>query len=112
VLDGHLHLLDRLIVDADGTPVCMVDDVEIDELEPGRSPHVGALVSGFVRWTRTFGGHPRPGQLETVPWHDVTDIDVVIQVVGDADSYGASWHEGWVRDQFISRIPGGDHAPE
>ena len=35
VLDAHLHLLDRQVLDRDGTPVTTVDDVELDGIELG-----------------------------------------------------------------------------
>ena len=35
MLDAHLHLLDRQVLDRDGTPVTTVDDLELDGIELG-----------------------------------------------------------------------------
>jgi len=112
VLDAHLHLLDRQIVDPDDVPVATVDDVELTEVEPGQTPRITALLSGGALWTRIFGGTPRRRRLEEAPWADVTAVDVVVRLAHPADSYGASWAERWTRDHVIARIPGGRHAPE
>jgi len=135
VVDARLHVLDRQVVDRDGVPVCTVDDVDIAGLERGRyadgvrdtgvlvaaapagadppePPRIGALLSGAVLWTRTFGGDPRLGHLARVPWSDVTDVDVVLAVARAAGGYEANWSENWVRERFIARIPGGRHAAD
>ena len=112
VLDGHLHLLDRQLVDLDGVSLAAVDDVELTDVAPGATPRIAALLSGASLWTRVLGGTPRRNRLEEVPWRDVTAVDVVIRLGGPASEYGADWSESWTRDHIIGRIPGGRHAPE
>ncbi|HEY0248853.1 MAG TPA: hypothetical protein VGC45_11395 [Gryllotalpicola sp.] len=117
-IDARLHLLDRQIIAADGTPLATVDDLELEGIEPDgrvdseRAVRVTALLSGPVLWTRIFGGRPRPDRLDAVPWRAVEDVDVVVTVTGAADDYPVSWTERWVRERIIGRIPGGRHAPE
>ena len=55
LLDARLHLLDRQLLDAEGDPVGIVDDLELDGVEPDRdidanapAPQVSALLSGQV----------------------------------------------------------------
>ena len=64
-LDAHLHLLDRLVLDVNKTPVMVVDDLElagvvldepIDDSAP--APTISALLSGATLGTRLFGGRP------------------------------------------------------
>ena len=37
LLDARLHLLDRQLLDAEGDPVGIVDDLELDGVEPDRA---------------------------------------------------------------------------
>ena len=68
MLDAHLHLLDRQVLDRDGTPVTTVDDLELDgielgaRIEPGSpAPTVAAILTGPQLLMRIFGGHAPPG---------------------------------------------------
>ncbi|GAA4165024.1 hypothetical protein GCM10022286_27590 [Gryllotalpicola daejeonensis] len=119
VLDAHLHLLDRQIVDPNGMPIAVVDDLELDGVEDGPQDASGAvrvtvrgLVTGPVLWTRIFGGRAPEHRYDELPWSDVGELGVVIRVDKPADSYEASWTERWVRERVIGRIPGGRHAPD
>jgi hypothetical protein len=112
VLDAQLHLLDRQIVDREGVPIATVDDLELDGVEAGQTPRIGALLSGAALWTRTFGGHPRRHHLEQEPWQEIAEVGVVIRMSRSAADYEASWPEDWAREQVIARIPGGRHAPD
>ena len=74
LLDARLHLLDRQLLDADKDPVGIVDDVELDGVEPDRdidanapTPQVTALLSGQVLATRIFGGAPPRSRLQEIP---------------------------------------------
>ena len=54
VLDAHLHLLDRQVLDRDGTPVTTVDDLELDGIELGARIEPGSPAptgSSFTRVT-------------------------------------------------------------
>lgn len=119
VIDAQLNLLDRQVLDPDDTPVCVVDDVEVDGLElgipiePGSPrPVITALLSGPVLATRIFGGRPPRSRLERIPWHDVSDVGIVVRIGVRADTLDLTWVERWVRDRIIARIPGGRHDPE
>ena len=119
VLDSHLHLLDRQILDVGSVPVTAVSDLEISDLDrpeaipPGTpAPHIVSLLSGPVLATRIFGGRPPPSRLHRIPWESVYQIGVVIRLSVKGETLDATWAERWVRDHIIGRIPGGRHDPE
>lgn len=118
ILDAQLHLLDRQVLDNDDVPVTTVDDLEVSgpaldvEIEPGSAPPVvTALLTGSVLGTRIFGGRPPSSRLIRIPWKDVAEVGVVVQLGVGAEELDASWVERWVRDKIIARIPGGRHDP-
>jgi hypothetical protein len=118
-LDAHLHLLDRQILDVDGVPVAVVDDLQLSEIPLGLQiprdtppPVITALLSGAALATRIFGGRPPESRMMRTPWGAVRDVGVVIKLSIGGDSTDLSWTERWVRDHVIGRIPGGRHAPE
>jgi sporulation protein YlmC with PRC-barrel domain len=123
ILHAQLHLLDRQIIDhRSGRMVAKVDDVEIDF--SGDQPTVTALLTGPAAW-----GPRLPGLLgrfvtavhrrlhhDADPAPNVIDMAHVVEIgsaveVDDAD-LGTKALDVWVRDQFISRIPGAGHATE
>jgi hypothetical protein len=119
VLDAHLHLLDRQVLDVASVPVTAVSDLEIsdvdraDEIAPGTpAPELVALLSGPVLATRIFGGRPPTSRLQRIAWSAVYDVGVVIRLAVNAETLDATWAERWVRDHIIGRIPGGRHDPE
>ncbi|MGV0741549.1 PRC-barrel domain-containing protein [Mycolicibacterium sp. XJ870] len=118
-LDARLHLLDRQLVDADGDPVGIVDDLEIDGVEvdadiaPGTPPpEVTSLLSGQVLATRIFGGSPPRSRLQEIPWNLVSCIGVTVQLDPTEVAVDVQWVEEWLRDHIVARIPGGRHAAE
>ena len=117
VLDARLHLLDRQVHDVDGTPVVVVDDLEVRGVDGDAHPTgaqdavVTALLSGPVLGTRIFGGHPPPSRWHRIPWSDVTEVAVVVRLGVRGDALDVSWTERWVRDHVVGRIPGGRHDP-
>jgi hypothetical protein len=118
-LDAHLHLLDRQVLDVDGTPVAVVDDLELSEIPSGRDiprntppPVITALLSGAALATRIFGGRPPESRMVRTPWAVVSDVGVVIKLSVGRDATDLSWTERWVREQVIGRIPGGRHVPK
>jgi hypothetical protein len=117
VLDARLHLLDRQVHDVDGTPVVVVDDLEVRGADGDAQPTgaqdavVTSLLSGPVLGTRVFGGHPPPSRWHRVPWSDVTEVGVVVRLGVRGDALDVSWTERWVRDHVVGRIPGGRHDP-
>lgn len=122
VLDAHLHLLDRQVLDADGVPVCTVDDVEVLGVGPAGPagptqedddvPHVAALLTGPVLGTRIFGGRPPPDRWKRIPWADVADVGTAVRLAVRGEHLDVTWQERWFRDHVIARIPGGRRAAD
>lgn len=114
LVDARLHLLDRQIVDSDGEPVGIVDDLEIGDIRPGSktSPAITAILTGRVLFTRIFGGNQPRTQWHYLPWELVDRVGISVHLRPGADTRGGRWVEQWLRDRIISRIPGGRHAVE
>lgn len=119
ILDARLHLLDRQLVDHDGDPVGIVDDLELDGIEPDRdipagapAPRVTGILSGQVLGTRIFGGSPPRSRLREVPWDKVIRVGVTVEVAPTDIIADVHWVEQWLRDHVIRHIPGGRHAAE
>ena len=119
VIDAQLHLLDRQVLDPDAEPVMVVDDIEIDGLEPdaerdpsGPRPVLTRLLTGPTLWTRIFGGRPPESRLDGLEWAQVTDVGVVVSVACKAEDRDLTWRERWFREHVIAHIPGGRHAPQ
>ena len=119
VLDAHLHVLDRQVLDRDGVPVTTADDLELEGIELGRPiepgappPFVSAILTGPDLATRIFGGRPPVSRRIVIPWRLVTDVGTTIRLGVSGDSLDATWVERWVSDHIIGRIPGGRHDPE
>jgi hypothetical protein len=117
LLDAHLHLLDRQVIDVHGIPITAVDDLELSEMPVGEdlpldqpAPVVVALLSGPVLGTRIFGGRPPQSRLHRTPWGVVYEIGVAIRLSVGGETLDVTWKERWVRDRIIGRIPGGRHA--
>ena len=113
LIDARLNLLDRQLVDADGEPVGIIDDLEIEDAHAGGpAPAVTAILTGQVLFTRIFGGKQPRKQLRSMPWDLVKQIGTSVHLRPGADTSGEQWVEHWLRDQIIGRIPGGNHAAE
>jgi hypothetical protein len=118
-LDVQLHLLDRQVLDVDGIPIAVVDDLELSEVPVGHEipidtppPVITALLSGAALATRIFGGRPPESRMQRTPWVAVVDIGIVIRLGVRRDALDLAWTERWVRDHVIGRIPGGRHTPQ
>ena len=118
VLDAQLHLLDRQIIDSEGTPVSTVDDLELEGAELGEDfevtatpPRLTALLSGNALATRMFGGRPPTSRLKRIDIGVVSEVNVVVRIAALADRFDNTWVERWLRDHVIARIPGGRHDP-
>ena len=119
--DLALHLLDRQIVDTDGNAVGNVDDVEIDD-----SGIVTALLTGPQALAPRLGGRlgewllilsagisRRSTEQPTRIGVDlVTDYGTSITVARSREELGAHLNEDRMRDYFIGRLPGANHARE
>lgn len=119
VLDAHLHVLDRQVLDRDDVPVTTADDLELDGIEVGAPiepgsprPTVSAILTGPQLVMRIFGGHAPAARRVSIPWRLVADVGTVIHLGVAGDSLEAAWAERWVSRHIIGRIPGGRHAPE
>jgi hypothetical protein len=118
LIDARLHLLDRQVLDRDGEPVTTVDDVELSEIPAGPLSHdqpapvISALLSGPVLGTRIFGGRPPSSRLERIDWSSLRQLGVALRLRVLRDGLDVGWHERWVAEHVIGRIPGGRHDPE
>ena len=119
VLDAHLHILDRQVLDRDGVPVTTADDLELEGIELGMPidpeappPFVSAILTGPDLATRIFGGRPPVSRRMVIPWRLVTEVGTTLRLGISGDSLDATWVERWVGDHIIGRIPGGRHDPD
>lgn len=119
MLDARLHLLDRQLVNQDGDPVGIVDDLELDGVECDRdiavdtpAPRVTALLSGSVVATRIFGGSPPRSRYNDIPWRAVTEVGVTVHLRDTDMPDELHWVEHWLRTHIVGRIPGGRHAAQ
>lgn len=118
VIDAALHLLDRQVLDRDGTPITTVDDLELTDVPLGEpidndlpAPVVTDILTGPVLATRIFGGRPPSSRWERIPWRLVAEVGIVVRLGSVGTGLDAAWTERWVRDRIIRRIPGGRHDP-
>lgn len=119
LLDARLHLLDRQLLDDDGHPAGIVDDLELSGVEldtdiprGADAPQVKSLVSGHVVTTRIFGGEPPRSRLQAIPWNLVASVRVVVTLKPTDMVFDSSWMERWLCERIIKHIPGGKHAAE
>ncbi len=119
LVDARLHLLDRQLLDAQGDPVGIVDDLELsgvefgqDVVEGAQAPQVAALLSGRVVATRILGGAPPRSLLQEIPWKLVAAVGVVVKLNETDVTFDVNWVERWLRDHIMRHIPGGRHAAE
>ncbi len=123
-LDAGLELLDRQVLDCDGRPVGKVDDLEL-VMDAKGAPVLGALRIGPQALGMRIGGlvgRAMAGiasrlagtdQALVVPLEQVDEIGIVVRLsVPVADLPGANRLEHWLRDQVVTRIPGGRRATQ
>ncbi|HEY3548247.1 MAG TPA: hypothetical protein VGK17_19410 [Propionicimonas sp.] len=117
LLDARLSLLDRQVLDVDGVPVGVVDDLELDDLAdrvigPGTAaPVVRNLVHGPILLNRIFGQRRPLGHPTRVGWDTLATIDSALHLAVPSSSLEVGWLEGWLAANVIGRIPGGRHVP-
>jgi sporulation protein YlmC with PRC-barrel domain len=125
VLDLHLHLLDRQVIDIEGRLVCKVDDLEL-ELDTAGRPYVTAILVGpralgprlggrLGRWFAAVAARLAAADRRDVPRIDfaqVTDIGSAVQVARRHDELDVAPLERWVDRFVIGRIPGSRHEGE
>jgi hypothetical protein len=125
LLDAGLELLDRQLVDADGSPAGKVDDLELDERDDG-SLVVTAILTGpgalaprlEGRLGRTVAAvferlHPESEPSPSrVSFGVVAELGSSIRLTTSLHSLDTNMFEHWVRENLIGRIPGSGDAPE
>jgi hypothetical protein len=122
VIDLNLRLLDRQVVDRDDRLICKIDDVEVERGEDG-ALYAARILVGPRALGRRLGG--RPGvwmrsiaerlarkPMPSIDFALVDDIGFKIKISASRDDLDVASLEDWVRDHFISRVPGSRHASE
>lgn len=124
-IDLGLELLDRQLVDREGTPVGKVDDLELDVPDDGSAPRVAALLVGGVafggriggrlgRWIRaasaTLAGTDAPFR---VPLDEVEELGTTITLAWLVhEDHRPVAPDRWLRDHLIRWIPGATREGE
>jgi hypothetical protein len=121
VYDANDLLLDRLILDCDGQPAGMVDDLELTET-PGSALVVSAILCGptalgprlggrIGTWWLAIGRRLRPlddPYPVRIPFGDVVALDRRQLTVRRPGAENKTWRlRDWVYEKVIRRIPGG-----
>ena len=109
-------VLDAQVVDGNHQPLGKVDGVVI-ELRPRGRPRVAAIQLGAPVLARRLrqplrsivGWFARKwhAQVMTVPWRNVKDIAVDVQVHLDGHEPETRVWERWLAEHIVDRIPGG-----
>jgi len=127
-IDAALSLLDRQIVDCNGRLAGKVDDLEltIPEGGDGGAPMVTAILAGpgalahrlggrLGRWIESVHARLHPSsqpEPARIAFGVVKRVDCTVELSVPKDDLELSLFEDWVRDSFVGRLPGADHAPE
>lgn len=122
VIDLNLHLLDRQVIDRDDRLVCKVDDLEFERGEDGAlyvarilvGPRaLGRRLGGRLGvWVRSIGERLSTSPVPIIDFALVEDIGSAITLAASRDDLEVTALEDWVREHFISRVPGSRHASE
>jgi sporulation protein YlmC with PRC-barrel domain len=125
VLDLHLHLLDRQVLDRDGRMVCKVDDLQLDTDAAGRllvtailvgpralGPRLGGRLGQWVTAIATRLADRRDSQPHRIDMGLVTEIGSAVTIARSRADLGVDLLETWVDEHVISRIPGSQHASD
>jgi hypothetical protein len=125
-LDAGLVLLDRQIIDAEGKAAGNVDDLLFAYPQDGGAPYVTHILAGPGALGRRLGGrlglwlesvhrrlHPEPdGGPARISFAVVKRIGNHVEVSLPKRDLPVTLFEDWVRDRFIAKIPGAEHAAE
>lgn len=122
--DAALHLLDRQIVDSDGSMVAKADELEFAERDDGSlaltalltgpgvlGPRLGGRLGQWVQaiWHRLHPAEqPSPGRIPVV---DIDYVDSAVHLTRPRADLGLDGFERWVDAHVVSRLPGArDHG--
>jgi hypothetical protein len=125
VIDVHMDLLDKQVIDSEGRMCGKVDDVELTREADGTTL-VTALLIGPIALAPRFGGRfetwlislarHAAGDLERPPHRigmaHVIEIDSAIKLDVSSSDLDLSLGDQWVAERIIGRLPGADHASE
>jgi len=125
IIDVHMDLLDKQVIDSEGRMCGKVDDVELTREADGTTL-VTALLIGPIALAPRFGGRlgtwlvslarHTAGDLERPPHRvsmaHVIEIDSGITLDVSRFDLDLTVGDEWVADRIIGRIPGADHASE
>ena len=121
-----LELLDRQLLDCDGTPVAKVDDLEFEEAEAGELPVLTNILFGQAalgrRFNRRLGrgvemlrrvmvpvAEPGPAR---IPWGAVKAIGPHLTLsLARSDISDATRVDDWLTRHVLSHIPGSGIKP-
>jgi len=112
-------ILDKQLVDKNQVKMGKVDGLVLT-LQRGRPPVVSSIEIGGITLARRVGrrterlirllkrrwGSPRSQQPYRVPWRQVQDIGVNIELALDVRETTVGDWQNWLRDKVIKRIPG------
>jgi sporulation protein YlmC with PRC-barrel domain len=111
------QVLDHELIDAEGMPCGMVDDVVL-EGEPGAPLRVVELLCGPGAWMpraprllSALVGRVAGRGYVRVPWSAVAHVGERIRLASTAQALGLGRVDRRV-GRWVARIPGGSHAPE
>jgi hypothetical protein len=124
LLDAALELLDRQVVDVDGSNAGKVDDLELTRLDDG-SLLVTAILTGPGALAPRLGGRlgtawasafrrlhpdadPEPARIS---FGVVCELGPRVRLTISLHHLAVNRFERWVRDNIVARIPGADRAP-
>lgn len=116
-VDAVGDILDHELVDAEGLPCGMVDDLVLDG-RPGGPMAIIALLVGPGAWLprtmwplRVVAGLVVGRRRVRVPWTAVESVQEHIVLAGRAADYGLGHTDRRV-GRWLARIPGAKRAPE
>jgi hypothetical protein len=124
--EAGLHLLDRQLVDKDGSFAGKIDDLELELPDGGGPPVVTAILAGpgalsrrlggrFGAWLEAVANRLREGDERRparIPFGVVKEIGSAVELSVAKSGLETDRLEAWTREQVIGRLPGAGDAPQ